>query len=71
MWQFKKQLCIDEINNEIYPRDIKFDNIIINKNTLDVKLIDLDDQETAARNSVHARENSIKNIEKFLNTIDD
>lgn len=66
-----KFLLYDLINNEIYPRDIKFDNILINRDTLDVKLIDLDDQETVVGNRAHARENSIKNIEKFLSTIDD
>lgn len=34
------------LNNGIYPTDLKLDNIMINKDTLDVKLIDLDDNTT-------------------------
>lgn len=66
-----KFLLYDLINNEIYPRDIKYDNILINKDTLDVKIIDLDDQETVVGNRAHARENSIESIERFLSKIKD
>lgn len=34
------------MENNIYPRDIKESNILIRKRDLDVKLIDLDDEET-------------------------
>ena len=35
----------DLYKNGIIPRDIKEDNILVRKNDLDVKLIDLDDQD--------------------------
>ena len=39
-------LLADLYKNGIIPRDIKEDNILVRKNDLDVKLIDLDDIET-------------------------
>lgn len=66
-----KFLLYDLIKNEVYPRDIKFGNIMVNKDTLDVKIIDLDDQETIVGNRAHAKENSMKYIEKFLDTLTD
>lgn len=47
-----KVLCIvwtminELLNNDIVPYDIKEDNVMINMNSLEVKLIDLDDAET-------------------------
>lgn len=66
-----KFLLYDLIEHEVYPRDIKFGNIMVNEDTLDIKIIDLDDQETIVGNRAHARENSMKNIKKFLNILND
>lgn len=41
-----RHLVEELLNNGIYPTDLKLDNIMINKDTLDVKLIDLDDNTT-------------------------
>ena len=54
------------IENGIYMSDIKFDNIVIDENTLDVKIIDLDDQETTIRDNVHTKEYTLKKIANFL-----
>ena len=45
------------------------DNILINTDTLDTKIIDLDDNETLIEDVAHGRKNSIENIEKFLNNL--
>lgn len=42
----------------IIPRDIKEDNIMVRKNDLDVKLIDLDDIETRYEDEEYLKENS-------------
>lgn len=62
-----KFLLSNLVDNDVYMRDVKFDNIIINEETLDVKIIDLDDQETVVGNRAHVKENCLKSIEKFLN----
>lgn len=62
-------LLYELINSSIYPRDIKMDNILINTDTLDTKIIDLDDNETLIEDVAHGRKNSIENIEKFLNNL--
>ena len=41
-----KELMFDLLDNNIYPADIKENNILINPNNLDIKLIDLDGHET-------------------------
>lgn len=44
-------VLLDELATKgIYPTDLKLENIMINKNTLDVKLIDLDDNTTMITN---------------------
>ena len=58
------------MKNDVYVRDIKFDNFVINKGTLDVKIIDLDDHETVVGNRAHAKEGFMKNLEKFFNLYD-
>ena len=60
----------DLVKNDVYVRDIKFDNFIINKDTLDVKIIDLDDQETVVGNRAHAKETFMKNLKKFFDLYD-
>ena len=63
-------LLNDLVKNDIYVRDIKFANFVINKGSLDVKIIDLDDQGTVVGNRAHAKEEFIKNLEKFFNLYD-
>ena len=41
-----KELLFDLLGNNIFPADIKENNILINPNNLDIKLIDLDGYET-------------------------
>ena len=41
-----KELMFDLFNNNIFPTDIKENNILINPDNLDIKLIDLDGHET-------------------------
>jgi hypothetical protein len=41
-----KELMFDLLENNIFPADIKENNILINPNNLDIKLIDLDGHET-------------------------
>ena len=40
------KLLVDLFENGIFPKDIKENNIMVRKKDLDVKLIDLDDEET-------------------------
>ena len=40
------KLIEELLANGIYPTDLKLENIMINKNTMDIKLIDLDDNTT-------------------------
>ena len=60
------------INNNIYPTDIREDNILIRINDLDVKIIDLDDEYTKyeeneyVKKHLYMKENSYENI-KYLN----
>ena len=63
-------LLNDLVKNDIYVRDIKFDNFVIDKDTLDVKIIDLDDQETVVGNRAHVKEDFMKNLEKFFDLYD-
>lgn len=63
-------LLNDLLKNDIYVRDIKFDNFVINKDTLDVKIIDLDDQGTVVGNRAHAKEDFMKNLERFFDLYD-
>lgn len=51
-------LLADLYKNGIIPRDIKEDNILVRKNDLDVKLIDLDDIETRYENQDYLQEYS-------------
>ena len=50
----------------IYMSDIKFDNIVIDENTLDVKIIDLDDQETTIRDNPYSKAYTLRKIANFL-----
>ena len=61
-----EMLLYNLVESGIYMSDIKFDNIVIDENTLDVKIIDLDDQETTIRENVHAKEYTLKKIANFL-----
>ncbi len=63
-------LLNDLVKNDIYVRDIKFDNFVINKDTLDVKIIDLDDKETVVGNRAHSKEDFMKSLEKFFDLYD-
>lgn len=51
-------LLADLYKNGIIPRDIKEDNILVRKNDLDVKLIDLDDNETRYEDQDYLQEYS-------------
>ena len=51
-------LLADLYKNGIIPRDIKEDNILVRKNDLDVKLIDLDDIETRYEDQDYLQEYS-------------
>lgn len=62
-----EMLLYNLVESGIYMSDIKFDNIVIDENTLDVKIIDLDDQETTIRDNAHAKEYTLKKIANFLN----
>lgn len=50
-----KELMVDLINNNIFPTDIKENNILINPNNLDVKLIDLDGKETRIESKTYIK----------------
>lgn len=56
-----KEKVNELVNNRLYPLDLKFDNIMVNKETLDVKLIDLDDLGTIYLDDTH-----IKNYQKSV-----
>lgn len=66
-----KELMLDLFNNNIFPTDIKENNILINPNNLDVKLIDLDGKETRIetktyiKNYPHIRNNCINGFNEM------
>ena len=63
-----KELLNNLFENDIYPTDIKEDNILINPDNLDIKLIDLDGIETQIKNAEYIKKYPrIKNycIEKY------
>lgn len=49
-----KEKVYELINTRLYPLDLKEDNIMVHKQTLDVKLIDLDDLGTIFLDSNHS-----------------
>lgn len=50
-----KELLNNLFENNIYPTDIKEDNILINPDNLDIKLIDLDGIETQIKNNEYIK----------------
>ena len=62
-----KTMLYNLVENGIYMIDIKFDNILIDEKSLDVQIIDLDDQETTVRGNDNSKEYVLKKIESFLN----
>lgn len=61
----------DLMEYDIYPTDIKMNNILVNINNLDVKIIDLDDYDTVVSDKCHSRENSLLSLGKMLTQLDD
>jgi len=57
-----KEKVYELIENRLYPLDLKCDNIMVNKENLNVKLIDLDDLGTMFLDSTHSKsyERSVK-----------
>ena len=57
-----KEKVYELIENRLYPLDLKCDNIMVNKENLNVKLIDLDDLGTMFLDSTHTTsyERSVK-----------
>ena len=57
-----KEKVYELIENRLYPLDLKCDNIMVNKENLNVKLIDLDDLGTIFLDSTHTKsyERSVK-----------
>lgn len=66
-----EELYEDLMEYDIYPTDIKMNNILVNINNLDVKIIDLDDYDTVVGNKCHSRENSLLSLGKMLAQLDD
>lgn len=66
-----EELYKDLMEYDIYPTDIKMNNILVNINNLDVKIIDLDDYDTVVGNKCHSRENSLLSLGKMLTQLDD
>ena len=70
-----KELIDDLMDHDIYPTDLHLDNIIINKETLSVKLIDLDDYKTKIKSKRYVKKFPLiisqcyKNIKKLEETI--
>lgn len=64
-------LFADLYKSGVIPRDIKEDNILVRKNDLDVKIIDLDDSETRyeehdyLRKYPHIRKDAVEAFEKM------
>ena len=64
-------LFADLYKSGVIPRDIKEDNILVRKNDLDVKIIDLDDSETRyeehdyLREYPHIRKDAVEAFEKM------
>ena len=64
-------LLADLYKSGVIPRDIKEDNILVRKNDLDVKIIDLDDSETRyeehdyLREYPHIRKDAVEAFEKM------
>lgn len=71
-----KQLIIDLFNNDIYPTDIKENNILVNPINLDVKLIDLDGRETRIEtkeyiiNYPYIKRNCINNFNEMISRLE-
>lgn len=70
-----KELIIDLFNNNIYPTDIKENNILINPVNLDIKVIDLDGTETRVETKDHIinypyiKKNCINDLEKMFSRL--
>ena len=70
-----KGLIDDLVNHDIYPTDLHLNNIIIDKKTLSVKLIDLDDYKTVVEPKKHIKKISLlkkecyKSVKKLKETI--
>ena len=62
-----KTMLYNLVENGIYMSDIKFDNILIDEKSLDVQIIDLDDQTATVRGNDNSKKNVLKKIESFLN----
>lgn len=60
----------DLMDHDVYPRDIKIDNILVKMDNLDVKITDLDDNETVIGDKCHSKENSLLSLEKMLALFD-
>lgn len=65
-----KALYWDLMNHDIYPTDIKIDNILVKIGNLDVKIIDLDDYDTVVGNRSHSKENSLVSLEKLVEMLE-
>lgn len=70
--------CLGDLyRNGIIPRDIKEDNIMVRKEDLDIKLIDLDDSETRYENEEyleefpHIKKDAIKAFENMKKRLED
>ena len=48
-----KELMFDLLDNNVFPTDIKENNILINPNNLEIKLIDLDGYETRVESKIY------------------
>ena len=66
-----KALYWDLMNHDIYPTDIKIDNILVKIENLDVKIIDLDGYDTVVGNRFHSKEHSLVSLEKLLERLSD
>lgn len=66
-----KALYWDLMNHDIYPTDIKIDNILVKIENLDVKIIDLDGYDTVVGNRCHSKEHSLVSLEKLLKRLSD
>lgn len=66
-----KELFLDLHRHDIYPRDVKMSNVLIHRDSLDLKLIDLDDKETVCGKKGHVVEESTNSIHKLLNQLED